>query len=69
MFFFLPKKKANHVDMDIHTLAEQTARVSLKKKRSTDRVHKTVRVKVGTRLWPQDEKKNDILYAYPLIWK
>lgn len=30
-FFFFQKKKANHVDMDIHTLAEQTARVSLKK--------------------------------------
>lgn len=66
--FFLPKKKANHVDKDIHKLAEQTAWVSLKTKSSTDRVQKTLRVKVGVCLWPQDEKK-DILYAYPLIWK
>lgn len=43
MFFF--QKKANHVGMDIHMLAEQTPPVSLQKKYSMDRVHKTVRVR------------------------
>lgn len=56
-FFFFQKKKGKSCWHGYSYVGWTNSASQPQKKRSTDRVHKTVRVKVGTRLWPQDEKK------------